>query len=311
VNLTIRQLKVFEAVANLLSYTRAAEALHLSQPAVSMQIRQMEENIGLPLFEQLGKKVFLTEAGREMQRCAVAVLDQLKESEQIFEELKGVVGGQLSLAVATTVNYFATKILAAFNKEYPNIKISLEVTNREGLIQKLVENEADIVLMGKPPEDMDLEADVFMENPLVIIAPPGHHMVDRPEVSMQELAKETFLMREPGSGTRIAVERYCSEGGISLIGGGMEMNSNEAIKQGVQAGLGLGVVSIHTVQGELDAGTLKVINASNFPIIRYWYIVYRQGKRLSATARAFRDFVLGRTPLDTVKPVLPIRKLLA
>jgi len=295
VNLTIRQLKVFEAVASHLSFTRAAEQLHLSQPAVSMQVKQMEENVGLALFEQLGKKVFLTEAGEEMRRCASVILGQLQESQQVFEELKGVEGGQLSIAVATTVNYFATKILAAFNKTYPDVRISLEVTNREGLIQKLAHNEADIVLMGQPPDGLDLEANIFMENPLVVIAPPGHRLADKSGVTMAELAEETFLMRERGSGTRIAVERFCAEEGVSLFGGGMEMNSNEAIKQGVQAGLGLGVVSIHTVEAELAAGSLKLIHASHFPILRYWYVVNRQGKRLSATARAFRDFVLSES----------------
>ena len=291
-NLTIKQLRVLDAVARHLSFTRAAQSLHLSQPAVSMQVKQLEDVVGLPLFEQLGKRIYLTEAGEEMLRCAQAILGQLAESEQLFGELKGVEGGQLSIAVATTVNYFATKLLARFNQAYPGVRISLEVTNREGLIQKLVHNEADIVLMGQPPEDMDLEANIFMENPLVIIAPPNHPLAAKRRVTVGELSKEVFLMREPGSGTRVAVERFCVEEGISLFGGGMEMNSNEAIKQGVQAGLGLGVVSIHTVETELEAGSLKLIHASHFPILRYWYVVNRRGKRLSATARAFRDFVL-------------------
>lgn len=291
-HLTLRQIEVFNAVARLKNYTRAAEELHLSQPAVSMQIRQLEESAGLALFEKLGKKVYLTEAGEEMRHCASTILGQLQESQQVFEELKGVEGGQLSIAVATTVNYFATKILATFYKTYPGVRISLEVTNREGLLQKLTRNETDIVLMGQPPEGMDLEANIFMENPLVIIAPPDHPLADKKVVAMDELGEETFLMREQGSGTRIAVERFCSTEGITLSGGGMEMNSNEAIKQGVQAGLGLGVVSIHTVENELQSGQLKLINASQFPILRYWYVVNRRGKRLSATARAFRSFVL-------------------
>jgi DNA-binding transcriptional LysR family regulator len=260
-----------------------------------MQIKQLEDISGLELFEQLGKKLFLTEAGEEMLRCSRAVLSQLAETEQVLEEMKGVEGGRLSIAVATTVNYFATRILAEFNRRYPNIAISLEVTNREGLLEKLSNNETDIVLMGQPPENLNIDAVAFMDNPLVMIAPVGHHLASRENVPISELKNETFLMREQGSGTRIAVERFCSSEGVSLMGSGMEMNSNEAIKQGVQAGLGLGVVSIHTVEAELESGRLALIHAEHFPIMRQWFVVNRKGKRLSATARAFRDFVISES----------------
>ena len=294
-NLTIRQLRVFEAVARLKSFTRAAEELHLSQPAVSMQIKQLAEASEHELFEQMGKKIFLTRAGEEMQRCARTVLGQLGETQQALAEMQGIEGGHLSIAVATTVNYFATKILAEFNQRFPDVGISLEVTNREGLLNKLAHNQTDIVLMGQPPDNIDIEAVAFMDNPLVIIAPAGHPLASRDHVPMEELKDETFLMREQGSGTRIAVERFCSTEGVLLSGGGMEMNSNEAIKQGVQAGLGLGVVSIHTVEVELESGRLVLIHADNFPIQRQWFVVNRKGKRLSATARAFRDFVISES----------------
>jgi DNA-binding transcriptional LysR family regulator len=291
-NITIRQLMVFEAVARLNSFTRAAEELHLSQPAVSMQIKQLAEASGQELFEQMGKKIFLTQAGVEMQRCALTILGQLEETEQVLAEMKGVEGGRLSIAVATTVNYFATRLLAEFNQQFPDVGISLEVTNREGLLEKLARNETDIVLMGQPPDNIDIDAVAFMDNPLVMIAPAGHPLASKEHVAMSELSDETFLMRETGSGTRIAIERFCSNEGVIFSSGGMEMNSNEAIKQGVQAGLGLGVVSIHTVEAELESGRLELIHADNFPIQRQWYVVNRKGKRLSATARAFRDFVL-------------------
>jgi len=291
-NLTLRQLRVFEAVARHMSFTRAAQELHLSQPAVSMQVKQLEDSVGLELFEKLGKRIFLTAAGFEMLHCAQAVLFKLKESEQAFAEMKGIEGGRLNIAVATTVNYFATRILAEFNHHFPNVGISLEVTNREGLLEKLAHNETDIVLMGQPPDNIDIEAEAFMDNPLVIIASPGHALASGERVALDQLKDETFLMREPGSGTRSALERLCSARGISLIGSGMEMNSNEAIKQGVQAGLGLGVVSIHTVEAELERGQLQLINAEHFPIQRQWFVVNRRGKRLSATAKAFKDFVI-------------------
>jgi DNA-binding transcriptional LysR family regulator len=257
-----------------------------------MQVKQLEDSVGLELFEKLGKRIFLTAAGFEMLHCAQAVLFKLKEAEQAFAEMKGIEGGRLNIAVATTVNYFATRILAEFNRHFPNVGISLEVTNREGLLDKLARNETDIVLMGQPPDNIDIEAEAFMDNPLVIIAHPGHALASGERVTLDQLKDETFLMREPGSGTRSALERLCSAQGISLIGSGMEMNSNEAIKQGVQAGLGLGVVSIHTVEAELERGQLQLINAEYFPIQRQWFVVNRRGKRLSATAKAFKDFVL-------------------
>jgi DNA-binding transcriptional LysR family regulator len=294
-NLTLRQLRVFEAVARHMSFTRAAQELHLSQPAVSMQVKQLEDSVGLELFEKLGKRIFLTAAGFEMLNCAQAILFKLNETEQAFAEMKGIEGGRLNIAVATTVNYFATRILAEFNRHFPNVGISLEVTNREGLLEKLERNETDIVLMGQPPENIDIEAVAFMDNPLVIIAPPDHPLASRERVTLEELRDETFLMREHGSGTRSALERLCSSQGISLVGSGMEMNSNEAIKQGVQAGLGLGVVSIHTVEAELEGGQLQLINAEHFPIQRQWFVVNRRGKRLSATAKAFKDFVISES----------------
>jgi DNA-binding transcriptional LysR family regulator len=294
-NLTLRQLRVFEAVARHMSFTRAAQELHLSQPAVSMQVKQLEDCVGLELFEKLGKRIFLTAAGFEMLHCAQAVLFKLIEAEQVFAEMKGIEGGRLNIAVATTVNYFATRILAEFNRHFPNVGISLEVTNREGLLERLAHNETDIVLMGQPPENIDIESTAFMDNPLVIIAAPGHPLANAERVELEQLKNETFLMREPGSGTRSALERLCASQGISLIGSGMEMNSNEAIKQGVQAGLGLGVVSIHTVEAELERGQLQLINAEHFPIQRQWFVVNRRGKRLSVTAKAFKDFVISES----------------
>jgi DNA-binding transcriptional LysR family regulator len=289
-NITLRQLKVFERVARRLSFTRAAEELYLTQPAVSMQIKQFEESVGLPLFERLGKKIYLTRAGEELYRLSRTISQQLEEAEQLIEELKGTEGGRLVVAVASTVHYFGIRLLADFCRCYPNVRVNFKVTNRKGLLQQLEDNEADIVLMGQPPEDQDLKAEAFLENPLVIIAPVGHPLAGKKAIALDELKHETFIMREQGSGTRTSVERFFSEKGVH-INASMEMNTNGAIKQGVEEGLGLGIVSIHTVERELEDGRVAVLDVEAFPIIRQWYIVHRAGKRLSAAAQEFENFV--------------------
>lgn len=295
---TLRQLKVFEAVATHLSYTRAAEALFLSQPAVSMQIRQLEENVGLPLFEKIGKKTELTEAGRELHRYGRSIFDQLEEMEEVLESLKGLNRGRLDIAVASTVNYFAPKALSAFSRLYPKVKLTLEVTNRKNLTQMLAQNKKDLVLMGRPPEGVDLEAEPFMDNPLVVIASPEHPLAAEKEISHKKLAKETFLIREPGSGTRLAMEQFFKERNIKIIQG-MQMTRNEAIKQGVRAGMGLGIVSFHTLELELETGRLAILDVMGFPLKRRWFIVHRKGKRLSPSAQAFREFLLADNNNET------------
>jgi DNA-binding transcriptional LysR family regulator len=290
-HVTLRQLRVFEAVARHLSYTKAGRELHLSQPAVSMQIRQLEEDIGIPLFEKIGRKVGLTEAGRELFEYSRSIGRSLQEMEEVLESLKGVSRGRLSIAVASTVNYFAPRLLAVFHQRYPGIHLRLDVTNRESLVRALEANSVDMVLMGLPPEDVDVESEPFMENPLVVIAPPDHPLAGERGIPLSRLAGEVFVMREAGSGTRLAMERFFSEHGISLRHG-MQMTRNEAIKQSVRAGLGLSVVSLHTIELELETRRLVILDVEGFPIERQWYLVYRRGKRLSPPARAFRDFVV-------------------
>lgn len=289
-NITFRQLQIFEAVAQQLSYTRASEVLHLTQPAVSMQIKQLEQSVGLPLFEQLGKKIFLTEAGHEFRRYARAITTQLNELEQVVNEMKGLQRGRLTIAVASTANYFVPRLLATFCQQHGEVTVSLDVTNREQLLKGLVENSTDLVIMGQPPVEMDLVAERFMDNPLVVIAPPDHTLVEHQQIPLKRLLEETFLVREQGSGTRSAVERFFAANQLALSTA-MEMSSNEAIKQGVEAGLGLGIVSLHTLGMELALQRLVLLDVVDFPIMRYWYIVYRSGKRLSLVAQAFQSFV--------------------
>ena len=303
-HVTLRQLQVFEAVARHLNFTRAAEELHLSQPAVSMQVRQFEDAVGLPLFEQLGKRIYLTDAGREMFGYSRSIARLLTEADEVMEQLKGVRRGHLTVSVASTANYFATRLLAAFVQRNPSITFSLDVTNRETLLRQLENNERDVVIMGRPPQGLDLAADPFMENPLVIVAPPGHPLVTERAIPLERLQSETFVVREQGSGTRIAMERFFAERGVTLTTG-MEMSSNEAIKQAVEAGLGLGIVSMHTMELELETRRLVVLDVQAFPIPRHWYVVHRQGKRLSPVAQAFKNFVLEEAQRFTSVPREP------
>ncbi|MFT5110959.1 MAG: DNA-binding transcriptional LysR family regulator [Parasphingorhabdus sp.] len=290
---TIRQLQVFEAVARKLSFTRAADELHLTQPAVSMQIKQLESSIGLPLFEQVGKKVHLTEPGNVMLVHSRRVMDCLSTARHELNDLKGIDAGHLKIAVVSTVNYFAARLLAEFTAHYPSVQISLDVTNRRDVLKKLEKNEPDIVLMGQPPRELDLVSEPFMINPLIVISSPGHPLCERQKISANDLNGEVFVLREEGSGTRKAMQRFFEERSIEPARG-IEMGGNEAIKQSVEAGIGLAIVSRHTAQLELDVGRLVELEVEGFPIERRWFIVHRQGKRLSPTAKEFCKFVLNK-----------------
>lgn len=294
-NITLRQLRVFAAVARYLSFTRAAEELCLTQPAVSMQVKQLESQLEVALFEHIGKRIYLTEEGKEVYHYARAIAQQLEEMRTVLSNLKGVEKGHLRLAVASTANYLAPTLLGTFCKRFPGVTVSLDVTNRESLLGQLAENDVDLVIMGKPPADMDVEAHAIMENPLVVVAPPDHPLAGKKKVPLARMEEEVFLVREPGSGTRIALERFFDEHGIRFTTG-MEVTSNEAIKQGVQAGLGLGLLSRDTVEMELELGRLVVLEIEHFPVLRYWYVVHRTGKRLSAAAQAFKDFLIEEGP---------------
>lgn len=290
-NTTLRQLTIFEAVAKHLSFTKAAQTLHLTQPAVSMQVGQLEEEVGLPLFERVGKKIVLTEAGQEMFHYCQSINQQLKELDDVMEALKGGGKGHLRISVATTANSFATRLISAFTHKYPGATFALDVTNRKTLLEQLAQNEADLVLMGQPPENKDLEPHAFMANPLVIIAPPTHPLARaKRKIGLHELEQETFVVREKQSGTRIAMERFFSERHIN-IKAGMEMTSNSTIKHSVEAGLGLGLVSYHTLELELETQRLVILDVEEFPIQRQWHVVYNRNYRLPPMAQAFLTFL--------------------
>ena len=295
--LTLRQFRVFEAVARHLSFSRAAEELHLSQPAVSMQIKGIETILGLPLTEQLGKKIFLTEAGREVLYASRAITARLDDLQANLAQLQGINSGCLNLAVTSTVNAVATGILVRFRGRHPGVSIHLGVSNRESVLEQLAANRIDLAIMGQVPGGLELEATRIMDNPLVAIAPPDHPFAQRKKVSLRDLSSEPFLVREAGSGTRAAMTRFFAGKGLELHSS-MEMSSNEAIKQAVQAGLGLGILSLQTLEMELALKRLAVLQVEGFPIMRHWYVVHRADKRLSPAAQAFKEFVLKEARAD-------------
>jgi len=289
-NVTLRQLKVFEAVARHLSFSRAAEELHLTQPAVSMQVKSLEDEAGLPLTEQVGKKVFLTSAGAELARHARVIAQQLREAGQALAAIKGVRGGQIHIGVVSTAKYFAPRLLTLFRARHPDVELRLGVHNRETVIKLLANNEIDMAIMGLPPRELDTVSEVFAEHPLVIIAPPDHPLADREFIAPEELAKETFLIREQGSGTRGAMERFFAEKGVTLAKT-LEIGSNETIKQAVMAGMGISFISSHSIALEMSVERLICLRVQGTPVMRHWHVVRRAEKHFLPPAAAFHDFL--------------------
>ena len=289
-NVTLRQLKVFEAVARSLSFSRAAEQLHLTQPAVSMQVKSLEEEAGLPLTEQIGKKIFLTDAGVELARHARLIAQQLRDASEAMAALSGVRRGRLSIGVVSTAKYFAPRLLTVFRARHPGIDLRLGVHNREEIVRQLAGNEIDLAIMGRPPQEIETLDDVFAEHPLVIIAAPDHPLAKRRKIAAAELGQEAFLIREPGSGTRSAMERYFAEQGVALANT-FEMSSNETIKQAVMAGMGLSFISEHAIGLELAVGCLVRLRVAGTPVLRQWHLVRRTEKKLLPLAEAFIAFL--------------------
>jgi DNA-binding transcriptional LysR family regulator len=290
-HLTFRQLQCFSAVARNLSYTRAAEELHLTQPAVSMQIRQLEQQAGIAVTEQLGKQIHLTEAGKEVYRYARSILQQVEEMADVLDTLKGLSGGRLRIAAISSANYFAPRLLGTFNQRFDKVSVSINVTNQTAVLRQVLDNEVDMAIMGQPPDDSQLDAIPFMDNPLIIVAPPTHRLAKRKRIALKELEKEVFLTREPGSGTRGAMYRFFNQHKIKLTTG-MELGGLSSIKQGVQAGLGLGLLPRGAVEVELMLGRLVELKFSEMPIRRHWYVVLHKDKRLSAAASAFKALLI-------------------
>jgi DNA-binding transcriptional LysR family regulator len=292
-NITLRQINIFVEVARHLSITKAANALFLTQPAVSMQIKQLEDMVDLPLINHVGKKLSLTQAGEEFLKYCIRIKNELHEAKELMQEFKGVKRGTLSISVASTLSHFAVQTIKMFLKNHPKIKIRFEVNNRAKVLENLKNSTADIVLMGKPPLDQDLEFSVIKENPLIVIAHPEHKLAHKKKISLKELCQHTFVIREKGSGTRAAFQTLLDINHLTLDDH-MTINNNESIKLCVEAGLGLGVVSIHTSRENLERGSLVQLNVDQFPIIKQWYIVNRKSYHLPAVAQVFRNFVINQ-----------------
>ena len=289
-NVSLRQLKVFEAVARHLSFSRAAEELHLTQPAVSMQVRALEEDAGLPLTEQLGKKIFLTDAGAELARHARLIAQQLAAADDALAAIRGLASGRLAVGVVSTAKYFAPRLLALFRARHPDIALQLNVHNRQTIVRQLADNEVDLAIMGRPPEELQTSADIFAPNAQVIIAAPDHPLAGKRKIAAAAIVGETFLIREPGSGTRTAMERFFIEQGVAPAQR-LEMSSNETIKQSVMAGMGISLISEHTIRLERAACLLVVLPVAGTPLLRHWHVVRLAEKQLSPLAESFKDFL--------------------
>ncbi|MBP7203423.1 MAG: LysR family transcriptional regulator [Propionivibrio sp.] len=292
---TVRQLQIFSVAASHLSFARAAEKLHLTHAAISLQIKQLEDVCGTQLFDRIGKKVFLTEAGDILLDHARQILQSLKDADESLMALKGLKGGRVTIAVTSTAEYFAPGLLAEFRKAQADVRVRLLVDNREEVSRMLISNEVDLAIMGRPPADMEAEATTFAPHPFVIVAGADHPLVGRTALTLDDIAQETMIVREAGSGTRLAMEGFFREHSIEP-NIDMEMGSNEAIKQAVVAGLGISFISQHTLGLELSAGRLVVLPVEGMPVMRRWFLVRHKSKRLTPALGAFWDFVLEFAP---------------
>ena len=288
---TLRQLQVFEAVARLGSFTRAAEELFLAQPTVSMQIKKLADTLGLPLFEHVGTRIQPTDTGREVYVACREIFHSLTNLEMKIADLKGVKRGRLRLAVITSAKYLAPQLLGQFGRMHPGVELSLKVTNRERLLERIAGHEDDFCILGQPPRELEVEAYPLVPNPLVVMASRDHPLVGTPSIPLKRLLDEPFIMREPGSGTRDAVIRLFASKNLDAPVARMEFASNEAIKHTVVAGLGITVLSMHSLVLEGTSGPIAILDVQGFPIQRHWYVIHPKNRKLSVVAQAFLEFV--------------------
>ena len=290
-NATLRQLKVFESVARHLSFSRAAEELHLTQPAVSTQVRKLQEHAGLPLFEQLGKKIHLTRAGAEMLLSSREIIQKFAEAEEAMAQFKGVSGGQLNVAVISAGDYFFPRLLVDFAQRHEGVTLNFNVCNREELLAQLEANRTDLAVMVRPPADADTVAEPFAPHPYVIVAAPTHPLAERKRIPVSRLSREPFIVREKGSDTWNSMEEAFGER-IEDLNIAMEIKSTETIKQAVIAGMGVSFLSAHTISREVRTRAVTVLDVQGFPLMLNWYVVHRRTKRLPPVAQAFKNFLL-------------------
>jgi DNA-binding transcriptional LysR family regulator len=288
---TLRQLKVFEAVARHLSFSRAAGELHLTQPAVSTQIRTLEGHVGLVLFEQLGKKIYLTPGGAELLYHSRAIIEQFREAEESLTQFRGIAGGKLNVAVISAGDYFFPRLMVEFARRHPGVTLNLTVHNRADLLEQLKQNLTDLAVLVRPPEERDAEHAAFAPHPYVIVAPPDHPLAGKQRIPLASITREPFVVRERGSDTWNSMEDGFGPH-LAELNIAMEIRSTETIKQAVIAGMGLAFLSAHTISLELKAGSLVVLDVEGFPVMLNWYVVNRKHKRLPPVAQAFKNFLL-------------------
>lgn len=292
-NATLRQLKVFETVARHASFSRAAEELHLTQPAVSTQIKTLEGHVGLPLFEQLGKKIYLTPAGTELLFYSKQIIHLFQEAEEALTQFKGVSGGKLNVSVISAGDYFLPRLLVEFAGRNKGVILNLKVHNREELLQQLEENLTDLAIMVRPPKDLDTVNESFAPHPYVMVAAPSHPLAQERNIPISRLRSEAFVVREKGSDTWNSMEEgFAGQLDLGQIHIAMEIKSTETIKQAVIAGIGISFLSAHTISLELKAGSLVVLDVIGFPVMLNWYLVHRRNKRLPPVALAFKNFLM-------------------
>ncbi len=290
-NITLRQLKVFHTVAHHLSFSRAAEELHLTQPAVSAQVKELESHAGLALFERVGKKTYLTDPGAALLVHCHAILQQLHEADEALARLKGVAGGRLNVAVISAGDYFFPRLLAVFMQRHPGVAINLTVHNREELLHRLAENMTDLAVMVRPPAGIDVVHEAFAPHAYVIVAAPSHPLAGRRRIPLERILRERFIVRERGSDTWMSmVEAFGAR--MRDVGVAMEIRSNETIKQAVIAGMGVAFMSEHAIVQDIELGNLTVLDVAGFPARRHWFVVHRRTKRLPPVAQAFKQFLL-------------------
>lgn len=293
-NVTLRQLRLFLALAETGSVTAAARATHVTQPTASMQLREMTQAVGLPLYEVVSRRVRLTEAGEELARTARTMADAWSGFGERVDALKGITRGRLRIAVVSTAKYFIPRLLGGFCAAHPGIEISLEVQNRDGVVQRLQDHLDDLYIMSLPPAHMELEAKPFLPNPLVVIAPTTHPLVRRRRsLSLAELGPHAFILREPGSGTRTTVDAHFAQHRFKPVVR-MELGSNEAIRGVVAGGLGLSVLSRHALRGKSDGDGVVELKVAGFPLQSQWHVVHASGRRLSPVAAVFREYLLAQ-----------------
>lgn len=290
-NVTFRQLRLFLALAETGSVSAAAKVMHVTQPTASMQLKEMTLSVGLALYEVIGKKIYLTDVGKELAVTARAVAQTWDAFEQNVDAAKGLSRGKLRVAVVSTAKYFMPHLIGSFCTKHPAIDVSLEILNRDGVVHRLRENLDDLYIMSMPPKDMDLGDEAFMPNPIVLIAPSADPLAKRSQVSLHELTQRRFIVREKGSGTRMAADQFFRKmkfrPDVRL-----ELGSNEAVKESVAGGLGLGVVSRHALHGHKKENGVSVIDIEGFPVSSAWHIVHPASKKLSPLAQAFKKHMI-------------------